>query len=339
MEKLSRDVLGHLVQVGYLTGKDLVSFSLVNSYINRSFLTNKYFTNQLKKEFEIYRLNKWNDRKLYVKMYIIRENYKTLNSRMEILNVTEEGIHDNRPVYIPTYLYELLYAKHTYDAYPFLSSIMKENVQMDIFYDNINIVMQNKLQYLTKEEYLEKYGSEKAYFSSLNERRKRHKTMDLENIWFDEIKPVSKNFSLAFQPESPYGGMWEHWDRYQGSNIDVHYIDSLWDNAANILRQEIIKVDRNLYPHFLEQNCKMNEHHSFYNSILAAHICTNYEKRIKSFSSIDYFHKKLLTKSKEARFRHDIYKLSQKEIGMIIFLHNLFMEGILSITMPLAFLK
>lgn len=337
MEKLNRDVLNYIVNVGELKGKDLVSFSLLNTFTNRSI----NFIPVLKEEFEIYnfRVNpKKYARELYIKMYKIKRNYKILRERMEILNLTEVNIHDDRPVYNPTYLYELLYAKYTYDACPFLSSIFEETDEMRFFYDHVNILISNTIQRLTKEECMIKYGSERAYHKVFNEKRKKYKKMDLENIWFNYMRV--EDYPLKFELSSPYGA-WENAERREGTHINKDYIDSLWDDSINILSRNLMATHkkRAFVNSDLDQNLqKYNNKETISRSFLEYHIQNNYKKCLNKLTTSDYFSRDLIDNCKKYFFQHDIYRLTHQEINLIISLHDLVVEGIISITMPIAFL-
>ena len=308
MEKLNKDVLNYIVSVGELKGRDLVSFSSLNTYTKR--IIN--FVPALRKEFEIYKLNRWNPRKLYIRMYLIKRNYMSLLDRMELLGGVDKNIHgEYGRIYTPTYLYDVLYAKYTYDKRSFLSSIFEETDEMILFYDHLNVLEHNRIRRLTEEEYMIEHGSEYDYNIYYNKKRMQYDNIDLKNIWFEYVRGEDRP-------------LWEKETRFQSAHINKDYIDSLWDDSVEIMSRNLMTTHKK----------EKTSHYSF----LESHIQNNYAKFMNQLLLSNDFSNRLINNCKRFYFRHDIYKLSRREINMIISLHDLVMEGIISITMPISFL-
>lgn len=308
MEKLNKDVLNYIVSVGELKGRDLVSFSSLNTYTKR--IIN--FVPALRKEFEIYKLNRWNPRKLYIRMYLIKRNYMSLLDRMELLGGVDKNIHgEYGRIYTPTYLYDVLYAKYTYDKRSFLSSIFEETDEMILFYDHLNVLEHNRIRRLTEEEYMIEHGSEYDYNIYYNKKRMQYDNIDLKNIWFEYVRGEDRP-------------LWEKGTRFQSAHINKDYIDSLWDDSVEIMSRNLMTTHKK----------EKTSHYSF----LESHIQNNYAKFMNQLLLSNDFSNRLINNCKRFYFRHDIYKLSRREINMIISLHDLVMEGIISITMPISFL-
>ncbi len=102
---------------------------------------------------------------------------------------------------------------------------------------------------------------------------------------------------------------------YRRTNRSVEYIDDLWYNSISILTSG--KYSREALTHHIltsYKNC-MNKLRDYPGTTHVIEICKN------------------------EKFKNDIYKLSRQEVSLLLQLHYLFSEGVLSITFPLALLK
>ena len=308
---MNRDIITYMIEKQKISGKNLIHLSQVNKYFEKSCCNS--ILKALKEEFHIVRINKWQARKLYSRMYQIKKDYDILLKRFDILNQVEQGVHDDRPKYDPEYLYNLLYSKYNWDAFSFLSSTIPTSVETDTFYDNINVLIENKLPCLSSDEANLIYGSQIKY-----KLQKKYETANLKDAWFYELK---NNMSLDFSMHDSY--MYRKFmfmrdddqEYYRKTNRSVEYIDDLWYNSINILTVE--KYTREDLVHHI---------HTSYKSCII---------KLRDYPGTTH----IIEICKKEKFKNDIYKLSRKELSLLLQLHYLFSEGVLSITFPLALLK
>ncbi len=196
---MNKDVITYMIEKQKISGKNLIYLSQVNKYFEKT--CRDSILKALKEEFHISDINKWKPRKLYSRMYQVKKDYSTFLKRIDILNQVEQGIHNDRPKYDPEYLYNLLYSKYNWDAFSFLSSTVPKDRETDTFYDNINVLIENKLPCLDYNEANRIYGSQIKYMKELYKLQKKYETANLKDVWFYDLR---NNINLDFNTHDSY---------------------------------------------------------------------------------------------------------------------------------------